>query len=178
MQQCLDTKGIVFDLRGYNNDGALLKTFDYLFTTPQHFGIKDHADFNAPGKFCFVDNVISNTYKNIGKNNSGAYKGKVIVLINECTQSAAEMFAMIFKKVPRVTFIGSQTAGADGNITGIKLTDGNELHFSGLGIYYPDGGETQRIGIQPDIIIRPTVNSIRNKRDLLLENAFHIIDQK
>ncbi|MDQ1096080.1 S41 family peptidase [Chryseobacterium camelliae] len=82
------------------------------------------------------------------------------------------------KKVPNVIFVGSQTAGADGNKTSIKLTDGNKIIFSGLGIYYPDGGETQRIGIKPDVVVRPTVESIRNKEDLLLLKALELIDQK
>ena len=176
METYKNSKGMVFDLRGYNNSGALLKVFDYLFAQPQNFGIKTQADFSQPGKFCFVDQIIDKSYKFIGKENPDAYKGKVIVIINEYTQSAAEMWAMIFKKIPGVIFVGSQTAGADGNTTSIKLTDGNDLMFSGLGIYYPDGSETQRIGIKPDIIVRPTVQSIRTKQDLLLLKAFELID--
>ncbi|MCY0970084.1 S41 family peptidase [Chryseobacterium wangxinyae] len=178
MEKYQNTKGMVFDLRGYNNDGSLIKIFDYLLSKPEHFGIMTQADFSQPGKFCFVDNIIDKTYKFAGKNNPNAYKGQIVVLINEYTQSAAELWAMIFKKVPNVIFVGSQTAGADGNKTSIKMTDGNEIIFSGLGIYYPNGDETQRIGIQPDIVVRPTVESIRNNQDLLLLKAFELIDQK
>ncbi|SJZ37832.1 S41 family peptidase [Sediminibacterium ginsengisoli] len=178
MQAYRDTKGIVFDLRGYNNDGALLKIFDYLFSKPEFFGIKTCADFNQPGKFCFKDHIILESYKYTGKENPDAYKGQVIVLMNEYTQSAAEMWAMVFKKRAGALFIGSQTAGADGNKTTIKLTDGNEIYFSGLGIYYPDGSETQRIGIKPDIIVRPTIQSMRKREDLLLQKAFDMIDNK
>lgn len=178
MEKYKNTKGMVFDLRGYNDDGSLIKIFDYLLSKPEHFGIMTQADFIQPGKFCFVDNIIDKTYKFAGKNNPNAYKGQIVVLINEHTQSAAELWAMIFKKVPNVIFVGSQTAGADGNKTSIKMTDGNELIFSGLGIYYPNGDETQRIGIQPDIVVRPTVESIRNNQDLLLLKAFELIDEK
>ncbi|HEY0297726.1 MAG TPA: S41 family peptidase [Arachidicoccus sp.] len=178
MQSFQDAKGIVFDLRGYNDDGSLLKVFNYLFSKPQFFGIKTQPDFYQPSKFCFVDNIINKDYKYIGKENTNTYKGQVIVLINEYTQSAEEMWAMIFKKVPNVIFVGSQTAGADGNITSIKLTDGNELRFSGLGIYYPDGTETQRVGIKANIEVRPTLQSILKKEDVLLEKAFELIDEK
>jgi hypothetical protein len=178
METYKKTKGMVFDLRGYNDNASLLKIFDYLFSKQQHIGIKTQADFSQPGKFCFVDNIINKDYKFAGKDNADPYKGQVIVLINEYTQSAAEMWAMIFKKVPDVIFVGSQTSGADGNKTSVKLTDGNSLVFSGLGIYYSDGSETQRIGIKPDVIVRPTVESIRNKEDLLLEKAFELIDHK
>ena len=171
-----DTKGIVFDLRGYNDDGGLLKVFNHLFASPQFFGIKTQPDFGNPGKFYFVDNIIDEKYKFVGENNPSPYNGKVIVLINENTQSAEEMWGMVFKKVPNVIFVGSQTAGADGNKTAIKMTNGNELKFSGLGIYYPDGKETQRIGIKPDVFIKPTKESIRKKEDLLLAKAFELID--
>lgn len=173
-----DAKGIVFDLRGYNDDYNLLKFFTYLFSEPKFFGIKTKPDFSNPSKFDFVDNIINADYKYIGKNNSSAYSGQVIVLINEYTQSAEEMWAMIFKKVPNVIFVGSQTAGADGNKTPVRLTNGNELIFSGVGIYYPNGEETQRIGIKPDIVIRPTKKSIIKREDLLLLKAFQIIDSK
>lgn len=178
MEKYKNTKGMVFDLRGYNNNGYLMKVFDYLFSKPQHIGIKTQADFSQPGKFCFVDNIIDKEYKLIGKDNPDPYQGKVIVLMNEHTQSSEELWAMIFKKIPGAVFVGSQTAGADGNKTSVKLTDGNELVFSGLGIYYPDGTETQRIGIVPDVIVRPTVRSIRDKQDLLLLKAFELIDGK
>lgn len=178
MRSIQNTKGIVFDLRSYNDDGSLLKVFDHLFSKPQFTGIKTQPDFDRPGQFCFVDYIITKEYKYIGKENPEAYQGQVIVLINEYTQSAAELWAMIFKKVPNVIFVGSQTAGADGNMVSIQLTDGNALYFSGLGIYYPDGSETQRIGIKPDLIIRPTLKSIRDKEDLLLKKAFQLIDDK
>lgn len=178
MEKYRNAKGMVFDLRGYNYDGSLLKVFDYLLSKPVLYGIKTQPDFSQPGKFCFVDNIVNKEYKFAGKDNPDPYKGQVVVLINEHTQSAEEMWAMIFKKIPNVIFVGSQTAGADGNKTSIKLTNGHILIFSGLGIYYPDGGETQRIGIKPDVVVRPTIQSIRNKEDLLLWKAFDIIDRK
>ncbi|KQS91715.1 S41 family peptidase [Chryseobacterium sp. Leaf394] len=120
---------MVLDLRGCNDDGSLINIFDYLRTKPEHFGILTQADFSQPRKFCILDNIINISYKFAGRNNPTAYKGQVVVLINEYTQSAAELWAMIFKKVPKVIFVGRETAGADGNKTCIKLTDGNELIF-------------------------------------------------
>lgn len=178
MEKYKNTKGMVFDLRGYNDNGSLLKVFDYLLSKPVVYGIKTQPNFTQPGRFCFVDNIVNKEYKFAGKENPDPYKGQVVALINEYTLSAEEMWAMVFKKIPNVIFVGNQTAGADGNKTSIKLTDGNKIIFSGLGIYYPDGGETQRIGIKPDVVVRPTVESIRNKEDLLLLKALELIDQK
>ncbi len=52
------------------------------------------------------------------------------------------------------------------------------LMITGIGVYYPDGGETQRIGIVPDIEIRPTIKGIKEGRDELLEKAIEIINGK
>jgi C-terminal processing protease CtpA/Prc len=50
--------------------------------------------------------------------------------------------------------------------------------ISGIGVYYPDGRETQRIGIVPDMEIKPTIKGIREGRDELLEKAMEIIRQE
>ena len=68
-----------------------------------------------------------------------------------------------FRAAPNATVIGSTTAGADGNVSEIYLPGGIYTMISGIGIYYPDGGETQRIGIVPDIEIHPTIEGIKRR---------------
>ena len=48
--------------------------------------------------------------------------------------------------------------------------------ISGIGVYYPNGNETQRIGILPDIEYKPTINGIRNGEDELLNKAIDLIN--
>jgi C-terminal processing protease CtpA/Prc len=48
--------------------------------------------------------------------------------------------------------------------------------ITGIGVYYPKGKETQRIGIVPDIEVKPTIQGIKDGRDELLEKAIKIID--
>ena len=114
----------------------------------------------------------------VGKKNNDYYKGKVIILVNEHTQSAAEYQAMAFKAAPGAKVIGSTTAGADGNVSSIFLPGGIQTGISGLGVYYPDGRETQRIGIVPDIEVKPTIKGIKLKKDEVLEKAIEIINEK
>jgi len=103
------------------------------------------------------------------------YKGKVVVIVNEQTQSSGEYNAMMYRAGDNTTIIGSQTAGADGDVSEIFLPGGLRTFISGIGIYYPDGRETQRIGIVPDIEVKPTIKGIREGRDELLEKAIEII---
>jgi len=91
-----------------------------------------------PGVFLFGSALA------VGKENTDYYKGKVLLLINETTLSQAEYTTMAFRVAPRATVIGSTTAAADGNVSPIVLPGGISTLISGIGIYYPDGRETQR----------------------------------
>lgn len=81
---------------------------------------------------------------------------------------------MMLKQHPKSTVIGSNTSGANGDIIRFKIAD-LETCFTGLGAYYPDGRETQRIGIVPDIIVKPTINGIKKGMDEALERALLFI---
>jgi len=67
--------------------------------------------------------------------------------------------------------VGSQTAGADGNVSNIPLPGGQRAMFSGIGVFYPDGKPTQRVGIVPDVEVHATIAGLRAGRDEVLEAA-------
>jgi C-terminal processing protease CtpA/Prc len=128
-------------------------------------------DINYPGIFLF-----SKPY-HCGQRNRKYYKGKIVLLVNERTQSRAEFICMALQTAPDVTTIGSQTAGVDGNVSLITFPGNYSLHMSGLGVYYPDGKETQRIGIVPDIEVKPTIKGIQEHKDEVLDRAFKYLDE-
>ena len=82
---------------------------------------------------------------------------------------------MAFRAGRNTTIIGSTTAGADGNLSWIILPGGLRTGISGIGVFYPNGTSTQRVGIIPDIKIEPTINGIKSGKDELLEKAIEII---
>ena len=47
--------------------------------------------------------------------------------------------------------------------------------ISGIGVFYPDKRPTQRVGIVPDVDVRPTIAGIRAGRDEVLEEALRQI---
>lgn len=85
---------------------------------------------------------------------------------------------MAFRVAPNVSVVGSTTAAADGNVSKFYLPGGIYTWFSGIGVYYPDGKETQRIGIVPDIEMRPTIEGIKKGKDEVLEKAVEIIEKE
>src|SRR6185437_6927878 len=104
------------------------------------------------------------------------YKGKVVILVDETTQSQAEYTAMALRAMPNAVVMGSTTAGADGNVSTIPLPGGLSTMISGLGVFYPDHRPTQRVGIVPDVLVRPTVKGIAAGRDELVEAAVRLLE--
>jgi hypothetical protein len=76
---------------------------------------------------------------------------------------------MALRAAPNAIVVGSTTAGADGNVSRIPLPGGLEALITGIGVFYPDGTPAQRIGIVPDLVVRPAVQGIRDGRDEILE---------
>jgi hypothetical protein len=166
-----DTKGLIIDLRGYPNSIKNYWGYSALFPDTVSFAFFAKPSVAHPGLFTYTEN------SRIGKENPNYFKGKKVILINEYAQSHAEFIAMLYQCAPNSTLIGSKTTGSDGNISVIALPGGFDVIFTGLGVYYPDGRETQRIGILPDIEVKPTIKGIREGRDEVLEKAVEFILQ-
>ena len=166
-----DTKGLIIDLRCYPSEFVVFSLGKYLLPKRTEFVKFSYGSIKNAGQFTFTKSVA------VGEKNKDYYKGKVVILINEVTQSQAEHTTMAFKVAPKVTVIGSTTAGADGNVSTFYLPGNIRTMISGIGVYYPDGTETQRIGIVPDIVIKPTIEGIKNSKDELLEKAIELIEK-
>lgn len=168
MNALLPARAIIVDLRNYPQRTYWL-IGRYLVTKRMSFAQFTGPDMRFPGTFQGVS-----TAQLMPFNPPKQYLGQVVVLINEDTQSQAEFTSMSFGTHPNVTFVGSPTAGADGNVSYVPLPGGYRAAFSGLGVYYLDGRETQRIGIKPDILVQPTAEGIRQGRDEVLERAMEL----
>ncbi|MDH8701804.1 C-terminal processing protease CtpA/Prc [Dysgonomonadaceae bacterium PH5-43] len=170
-EQIKDTKGLIIDIRNYPTDMPLYGLSRYLLPELVDFVKFSKGNIIYPGMFTFFDGV------KIGQeNNKDYYKGKVIIIVDESTQSSAEFHAMAYKVHPNAIVVGSTTAGADGNVSSIVLPGNIRTQITGIGVYYPNGGETQQIGIVPDIEVKPTVKGIKNGVDEVLEKCIEIIN--
>jgi carboxyl-terminal processing protease len=160
---------IIFDLRNYPN-GTAWNIANLMYSGPKRFAKISIPDTSYPGTFFWI-------YDSLGINGNGSpYTGKIIVLVDQETQSQAEFSCMMLEAMPNVIKIGSQTAGTDGNVTTFKPSLDIQTGFTTLGIYYPNGDSTERIGIVPDSTVYRTQIGIRHKRDELLEKALQVSD--
>lgn len=172
ISQITHTKGLILDFRCYPSDyNSPYLLASYLSSKPVSFVKVSIGSAVNPGLFVGYDGG------KFGENNPNSYKGRTVVLVNEKTISAAEFATMLFHAIDNVTILGSTTAGADGDISRVFLPGGLTTNFSGIGIYYPNGDETQRAGIVPDIKVEPTIKGIRNGKDEMIERAMEFLSQ-
>lgn len=167
----LKAKGIIIDLRCYPSDAVIPILGKYLMPKRTQFVNFTFRSIVNPGYFTFETGYF------VGEKNADYFKGQVVILVNEQTQSAAEYAAMAYRVAPRATVVGSTTAGADGNVSWFYLPGGIYTCISGIGIYDTDKRETQRVGIVPDITVQPTINGFAQGRDEVLEKAIEIINK-
>ena len=99
------------------------------------------------------------------------YKGKVVMLINEEAISRAEHACLFFEAATDVTFIGTPTQGANGDVTLMVLPGNLPISFSGHDIRHADGRQLQRLGIQPHVKVAPTIRGKIEGRDEILDAA-------
>lgn len=98
------------------------------------------------------------------------YKGKVVLLVNAHSQSMSEYFTMFLQTIPGSVTVGSQTAGADGDVTRIQLPYAS-FNITGAGICYPDGTNAQRNGVKIDKVVEPSAEGMIRGVDEQLQVA-------
>lgn len=158
---------IVIDSRNYPNI-TLIKLCKVLIPGRTKFSLFRKMNFDYPSSYKWVEG------QTIGSNSKG-YEGNLYILVDYQTMSQAEYTVMALQKHPNSFVIGGQTAGADGDISGVPLPFGIKTYFSGLGVYYPDGSETQQIGIRRDIHVIQDRRTVLERRDLILEKALKLM---
>ncbi|MDR0575113.1 MAG: peptidase S41 [Tannerella sp.] len=166
-----NTKGIIIDIRNYPSAFMPFSLAPYFVSKSRPFVKFTNGNVNNPGEFTFRKGSKIVPHEE-------TYQGKLVVIVNEISQSSAEYTAMAFRAGDNTTIVGSTTAGADGNVSTILLPGGLQTRISGIGVYYPDGTKTQRIGIVPDILAEPTINGIKQGKDEILEKAIEIIEKR
>lgn len=110
-----NTKRLVIDIRNYPSDFPIYALSGYLMPKSRPFVKFTNGSKKRPGLFTFTKTMYA------GKKNKNHYKGKVIIILNEISQSSAEFHAMAYRVHPNATVIGSTTAGADGNVSQFYL---------------------------------------------------------
>ncbi len=99
---------------------------------------------------------------------------KIVFLTNEMAISYAETILDIVKYYKIGKIIGAPTAGTNGDITKVKLPI-YSFYYTGLKVLKHNGSRLYGIGIEPDIVITPTIKGIIEGKDEVLERAVEYI---
>ncbi len=98
----------------------------------------------------------------------------IVFLTNEMAISYAETILGIIKNYKIGKIIGTPTAGTNGDITKFTLPI-YSFYYTGLKVLKHDGTQLYGVGIEPDIIVAPTVKGIMKDKDELLERAIEYL---
>ncbi|QYG06807.1 S41 family peptidase [Janthinobacterium sp. PAMC25594] len=167
--------GVIFDLRGYPL-GTAWEIAPRLNVRDTYGGPNILQNFITA--YSGVEKLKIGYTQSIKRTDKSIYQGKVVVLIDEGTISQAEQSALMFEAANPVTFVGSRSAGTNGDIRHIVLPGSVTVSFSGFEVRHADGRQLQRVGVQPSIIIKPTINGIRSGRDEVLEGGVRFLQTR
>lgn len=168
-----DAHGLILDLRNYPSSVIAYDLAEYLIPTEKEFAMFSFPNPAVPGEFYYSFPYVSG--RTDESDNDRVYEGKVVILVNEHTISQGETTTMSLRNTPDSIVLGRPTAGTNGDVRPIVLPGEINTSISGLGVFYPDKEPTQRIGLQPDIHMDPTVEGIREGRDEYIEKAIELI---
>ena len=171
-----DHDKLIIDLRAYPAEYEVLHQLlpEYFFSESRSAVVVRLPQAHQPGKWICSELKTSST-----SNPQKLFKGRIVLLVNSESQSMAEFFTMFLQTIPDVMTIGSQTAGADGDVTQINLPYA-VFNFTGAGILYPDGTNAQRNGVKIDIVVEPSPDGLMHGQDEQLQAAIDYLskDQK
>lgn len=143
---------LIVDLR--NNPGGLLNV-----------AINISQDFLPTGKTIVSTkgrHISSQTIAKSTNTNGDFLKWPMVVLINEGSASASEIFAGAMKDNKRAVIVGTKSFGKGSVQSVIPLPDGSGLRLTTAKYFTPSGVCIHGIGIMPDVVVK---QSIHNKKD-------------
>lgn len=141
-------KDFIIDLR--NNSGGSLETvvrmIDYVVPNGLIVEIK--------GK---VDEMNSEYYSDAKE-----FNGNIVILTNDGTASASELFTKTLKEYGKAKQVGEKTYGKGTVINEYKLSN-NGIIVASVAKYYTKSGECiEGIGVEPDITVKMTTEQYKN----------------
>lgn len=180
MKEFKNTDGLIVDLRYYPSTAITYLLNEYINPDQKVFASISFPNQAIPGAFYHQEMVSGSGTLKEQENDIRTfepYMGKVILLMDEGTQSQSEFAIMSLRQAPNTTVLGNPSIGADGNITIVKLPGTIQFPISGLGVYTPEGEQTQRCGLQPDVECYQTIDGILSGKDELIEKAIELIEE-
>ena len=146
-------KGYVLDLR--NNPGGLLTKAINI----TDFFLDDGEIVSTKGR------NISETRKFFARRGDEINGKPIVVLINNGSASASEIFAGALKDHKRAIILGENSYGKGSVQSIIPLRNGGGIRLTISKYYLPSGKSISEVGVTPDILVKETGDNFKIKSD-------------
>lgn len=156
------TTGLIVDVR--NNSGGSSTSYDYVLARLIDRPIVE-TSYHWDGR------VVSGTVEPA----IPSYRGKVVVLVNGASLSAAETFTELVRQMPYVTVVGDTTGGSGGDAQLFVLPSGKRLKLPVKYMRRLDGEMIEWNGVIPDVVVEQTADDVARGRDPQLEMAIVLL---
>ncbi|MEX2590192.1 MAG: hypothetical protein WD334_08300, partial [Chitinophagales bacterium] len=160
---------IIIDLRNYSYERENYETHKYLLNilaADKNLFSKSYMPlWENPGTFFMQENTLK-SYK---KSRLNALKK--VILVDEFTQSGGEFNCMRFQSLSNPTTIGTQTAGALGDVICLPMPGNIKIYFTRSVVTYPDETYIYPNGVKIDHKVNRSISGIRAGKDEILERA-------
>ncbi|HWM93966.1 MAG TPA: S41 family peptidase [Thermoanaerobaculia bacterium] len=172
-----ETRGIIFDMRGYPQ-GTAWAIAPRINTR----NAKNGAQFRRSQVAAFSEEegesgfYFSQPLPRLPEGET-KYTGPTVMLIDDRAISQSEHSGLFYEAANDTKFIGTATAGANGDVTRFPVPGGIWIGFTGHDVRHADGRQLQRVGLVPDIEVAPTRAGLKAGKDEVLERAVAYLEE-
>jgi len=163
MRRAKKFKSLVLDLRG--NSGGYESTLKRLLS---YFT-------EADTKIGDINRRKESKPLTIKSQGGEVFRGKLLVLVDSRSASAAELFARTIQLEKRGTVIGDRTAGAVMRSRFYEMPEYYALSITDADIIMSDGKRLEHVGVAPDILMLPSGADLAARHDPVLAHAVSLL---
>lgn len=158
MKRVREHSTLILDLRG--NEGGSIETLNKLL---EHFVMEELLTGELE--------LRRTRERFVAKPRKEIFEGRLFVLVDSETGSAAEIFTRLMQLKRNAIAIGDQTAGAVRASRWFNYGEGTWASISVSDFVLYNGERLEKIGVRPDIIAVPTAAHIAGRTDPVLSLA-------
>lgn len=164
LENTSDTKGLIIDLRG--NTGGLLSNAVFIANL-----------FISKGRLVSIVGRNGYRYDVIAKDTNLNINKPVVILVDQTSASATEIFAGAMKDYHKAKLVGTKTYGKGMVQKIIPMPNETGLNLTIAKYFTPGGSDINKRGIAPDIKVHFTKSDLDTGTDAQLENAKDLLSK-
>jgi len=164
---------LIIDVRGNTGGSTPGKLIQALMDRPYRWYEESTPMILASFREDFYDSQFLKR-SDYNKAENTIFTGKLVILIDRMTGSAAEDFVVSFKDNGRATLMGEKTHGSTGQPYIYDFGDGIKIFVGAKRAYMPDGSRFEGVGIAPDVEIKLEKIDLRKGKDKIFDMALEV----